>query len=125
MKFENKSKNNKMDNLDVSYENLKQTCDEKNNKINKEPYVKGITLIALVVTIVVMLVLAGVSINLLTGDNGVITKAKIAKEAQVLSNYQENMNLFATDKGIESSDFDITSLKPYKNNLAQIVSNRC
>ena len=35
MKFENKSKNNKMDNLDVSYENLKQTCDEKNNKINK------------------------------------------------------------------------------------------
>ena len=28
MKFENKSKNNKMDNLDVSYENLKQTCDE-------------------------------------------------------------------------------------------------
>ena len=117
MKFENKSKNNKMDNLDVSYENLKQTCDEKNNKINKECYAKGITLIALVVTIVVMLVLAGVSINLLTGDNGVITKAKIAKEAQVLSNYKENLNLFATDKGIESSDFAITSLTAYKNKL--------
>mgnify|MGYP004615038235 CR=1 FL=1 len=77
----------------------------------------GITLIALVVTIVVMIVLAGVSINLLTGDNGVITKAKIAKEAQVLSNYQENMNLFATDKGMESSDFAITSLTAYKNKL--------
>ena len=117
MKLENKSKNNGVFNLDVCYENLKQTCDEKNNKINKECHAKGITLIALVVTIVVMLVLAGVSINLLTGDNGVITKAKIAKEAQVLSNYQENLNLFATDKGIESSDFAITSLTAYKNKL--------
>ena len=117
MKLENKSKNNGIYNLEVCCKRFQQTDYEKNNKINKECHTKGITLIALVVTIVVMLVLAGVSISLLTGDNGVITKAKIAKEAQVLSNYQENMNLFATDKGIESSNFAITSLTAYKNKL--------
>ena len=117
MKLENKSKNNGIYNLEACCKRFQQTDYEKNNKINKECHTKGITLIALVVTIVVMLVLAGVSISLLTGDNGVITKAKIAKEAQVLSNYQENMNLFATDKGIESSNFAITSLTAYKNKL--------
>ena len=41
--------------------------------------VKGITLIALVVTIVVLLILAGVSINALFGNNGIIEKAKEAQ----------------------------------------------
>lgn len=40
---------------------------------------KGITLVALVVTIVVLLILAGVSINLVLGENGLINKAKEAK----------------------------------------------
>ena len=44
---------------------------------------KGITLIALVVTIVVLLILAGVSINLVIGDNGVIKyTTKAAKESK-------------------------------------------
>ena len=42
---------------------------------------KGITLIALVVTIIVLLILAGVSIAMLTGDNGLLTKAEEAEEA--------------------------------------------
>lgn len=41
---------------------------------------KGITLIALVITVVVLLILAGITIGTLTGDNGVIKKAKEAKE---------------------------------------------
>ena len=40
---------------------------------------KGITLIALVVTIIVLLILAGVSIAMLTGDNGILTQGKNAK----------------------------------------------
>ena len=36
---------------------------------------KGITLIALVITIIVLLILAGVTIATLTGDNGILTKA--------------------------------------------------
>ena len=38
---------------------------------------KGITLIALVITIIVLLILAGVTIATLTGDNGILTKASI------------------------------------------------
>ena len=45
-------------------------------KLQKE---KGITLVALVVTIVVLLILAGVSINLVLGKNGLITQAQEAK----------------------------------------------
>lgn len=37
---------------------------------------KGVTLVALVITIIVLLILAGVSIAMLTGDNGLLTKAK-------------------------------------------------
>lgn len=40
---------------------------------------KGITLVALVITIIVLLILAGVSISLVVGDNGVLGKAKNAK----------------------------------------------
>ena len=40
---------------------------------------RGITLIALVVTIVVLLILAGISISMVLGNNGLITKAKDAK----------------------------------------------
>ena len=41
---------------------------------------KGITLIALVITIIVLLILAGVSISMLTGQNGILTQAQTAKE---------------------------------------------
>lgn len=41
---------------------------------------RGITLIALVVTIIVLIILAGVSINLLVGQDGLISRAKLAKE---------------------------------------------
>ena len=47
-----------------------------NNKIDET---KGITLIALVVTIIVLIILAGVSISMLTGENGIITRAHEAK----------------------------------------------
>ena len=42
---------------------------------------KGITLIALVITVIVLLILAGVSISMLTGNNSIITKAGEAKTA--------------------------------------------
>ncbi len=41
---------------------------------------KGITLIALVVTIIVLLILAGVSIAMLTGDNGILSRAQDARD---------------------------------------------
>ena len=49
-----------------------------NLKTNNKRAEKGITLIALVVTIVVLLILAGVSINAIFGQDGIIQKAKYA-----------------------------------------------
>ena len=55
---------------------------------------KGITLVALVVTIVVLLILAGVSINLVLGDNGIVKKAQDAKtkSAEASQNDLKGMN---------------------------------
>ena len=50
----------------------------KNNKIKRKEN-KGITLIALVITIIVLLILAGVSIAMLTGENGILSQAQKAK----------------------------------------------
>ena len=62
---------------------------------------KGITLVALVVTIVVLLILAGVSINLVLGDNGIIAKAKEAqrKSAEASQNDLIGMNELAQQLG--------------------------
>ena len=62
-------------------------------KINKFKNSKGITLIALVVTIIVLIILAGISINLILGDNGIITKAQLAKQAQEKTKIIENLQL--------------------------------
>ena len=63
----------------------------KKLKIKQE---KGITLIALVVTIVVLLILAGVSISLVLNNNGVISKAKDAKNqyAEAQTNDEKQLN---------------------------------
>ena len=55
--------------------------------INKN---KGITLIALVITVIVLLILAGVSIAMLTGENGILNQAKKAKEETERSGEKEN-----------------------------------
>ena len=60
---------------------------------NKE---KGITLIALVVTIVVLLILAGVSVNALFGNSGIIEKAKEAQNK--MDNATENDQKFHSAK---------------------------
>ena len=56
------------------------------SKIKQE---KGITLIALVVTIIVLLILAGISINALAGQNGILNRATGAKESQEKAQAQE------------------------------------
>ena len=50
----------------------------------------GITLIALVITIIVLLILAGVSIAILTGEDGILAKAKLAKERSEQAEQEEN-----------------------------------
>ena len=54
----------------------------------------GITLIALVVTIVILLILAGITINLVFSDNGIIKKAQIAKNEVEVSTIKEALELY-------------------------------
>ena len=54
---------------------------------------KGITLIALIVTIIVLLILAGVSISMLTGENGILTQASNAKKVTEEAAKEENSKL--------------------------------
>ena len=54
---------------------------------------KGITLVALVVTIIVLIILAGISINLTLGNNGIITIAKKAKENVEIAKIEEEKQL--------------------------------
>lgn len=54
---------------------------------------KGITLIALVITIIVLLILAGVSIAMLTGDNGILTQANSSKKETIKAEAIERINL--------------------------------
>ena len=54
---------------------------------------RGITLIALVITIIVLLILAGVSIAMLTGDNGILTKAREADTNTAKAEVADKINL--------------------------------
>ena len=59
---------------------------------------KGITLIALVITIIVLLILAGVSIATLTGENGILTRASDADVETRAATVEERKNLWKTEK---------------------------
>ena len=54
---------------------------------------KGITLIALVITIIVLLILAGVSIAMLTGENGILTQAENSKEDTAMAEAADKINM--------------------------------
>lgn len=58
---------------------------------------RGITLIALVVTIVVLIILAGISIGVLTGDNGIIDEAHTAKEDTEIASWEEQIDVAIID----------------------------
>ena len=78
---------------------------------------KGITLIALVITIIVLLILAGVSIAMLTGTNGILTQAQKAKLSTELSSYKEQLELYKTEKLSENREFLESTLTVGKESL--------
>lgn len=64
---------------------------------NRKMQEKGITLIALVVTIIVLLILAGISISMLTGQNGILNRASEAQEKTGTAQTEELVKLSVTD----------------------------
>ena len=75
----------------------------------KTKEMKGITLVALVITIVVLLILAGVSINTVLGDDGIIKKAKEAAEATKRASAEEEMNRLVLEYQLASKDETLES----------------
>ena len=68
---------------------------------------KGITLIALVVTIVVLLILAGVSISMLTGENGIIKQAQDAKLQTEIGEEKEAIGVAYSGAKIKKEGKDV------------------
>lgn len=92
---------------------------------------KGITLVSLVVTIIVLIILAGVSINLLLGEKGIITIAKRAKENTELAKIQEETELNELYTQLEyeggsseETNYDaIARLTEFKEKIAQAITS--
>ena len=94
----------------------------KNNKVNKEKDIvkkqTGITLIALVITIIVLLILAGVSIATLTGNNGILTQANQAKENNNSAAAKEKVQVEALGSIDKDGKFNEGTFKEnVKNNI--------
>lgn len=64
---------------------------------------KGITLIALVITIILLLILAGITISLVMGPNGLFSQAKQSKEKNTLGRAQEDINMVINEWTIENT----------------------
>lgn len=105
--------------------NIKNKTKEEKKKYNKVVVTKkqrvktekGITILALVITVIVLLIIAGVTIASLTGDNGILINAQDAKLATELSKYQEELELYKVNKTMEDSNFEEDTLTAGKTDL--------
>ena len=75
----------------------------KRTKQQNQKFNQGITLVALVVTIVVLLILSSVSLNLVLGDNGIIVKAKEAAEKTAAAQEKEMIERNLLEQELENS----------------------
>lgn len=113
-----------------TFEKLKSNNQTSNIKFPTSN--SAITLIALIITVIVLLILAGVTINMLMGENGIINKAQLAKEKTNESQEQEMENLkkleneITTRTGESSTKLQSTILYPNgtEENPATITKNQ-
>ena len=94
---------------------------------------KGITLIALVITIIILLILAGVTIAALSGDNGILTRAKEAKEKteqdqkeeeKTLSNMENILNNATNFNNINTEDTNPAGAMPANVTILENDANK-
>ncbi len=84
---------------------------------------KAITLIALVITIIVLIILAGVSINLVLGENGLLKEAKKAVEDTKIANVKEQIELSVLTSTIDEDNPSINTGK-LKDELDKLLSKK-
>ena len=82
----------------------------KDKKISKQSQYKfnnqhGITLIALVITIIIMVILAGVSLNATIGENGIISKAQYSIFFSEMTDVEEALKTWQTSKILDDEDY--------------------
>ena len=78
---------------------------------------RGITLVALVVTIVVLLILAGVSISMVLGNNGIVTKAQSSQAAQDKAYARE-----VVESGLKSVQIDVLTGAKTSADVSDVVT---
>ena len=78
---------------------------------------KGITLVALTVTVIVLLIIGGVTVAGLRGDNGILNTAGYTKLLSELSGYKEEVELFKENKEAENKKFNGESLTAGKDTI--------
>ena len=100
--------------------------------MKKEKKETGITLIALVITVIVLLILAGVTIAALSGDNGILTRAKEAKEkteqaqkneSKTLSNMENILGVY-NFKNINKADTNPAEAIPENSTIIEGDANK-
>ena len=84
---------------------------------------KGITLIALVITIIVLLILAGVTIAMLTGDNGILTKANNSKNETAKATAKEKVQTEVMASYGTDGKIDLDQLNKNLQNISGIKYN--
>lgn len=83
---------------------------------------KGITLIALVITIIVLLILAGVTISTLTGENGILTRAQMAKEDTEKATAEERIQTEIMGSYDNTGKIELNVLNNnLKNNIPELI----
>ena len=83
---------------------------------------KGITLIALVITIIVLLILAGISVQMISGDNGIISRTQDAKALMEDGQDFETINLKVIESSLNNGLPNIEVLIPKLQDMGCTVS---
>ena len=84
---------------------------------------RGITLIALVITIIVLLILAGVSIAMLTGNNGILTRARGAEDSTEIAEVVDKVNMAIQAAYITHVSNNVGGQMPVSDVIAQYVED--
>ena len=74
-----------------------------NQLLMQQSKTNGITLIALVVTLVVLLILAGITISTVFSENGLIQKVQQAKDAQLIAMYQDRIEIVCLNWSLDKA----------------------
>lgn len=82
----------------------------------------GITLIVLIITIIVLLILAGITLKLTIGENGIFANAKKSKDEMLISNYKEKIELIKSDLYMRNNGEQI-SLTQIKEEIEKEENN--